>query len=230
VYYFNLLLWHKIQHGENPLLSSVTRGGILVAAGILMLVFSLFFFAIKTQHRKTYFRTMIMIVAGFTGITLHVVLLLVFQTMFGSIYEMVGLMIALQMLGLAIGAALFTLMILRWSQNLIVSIHLALLFLFLSGLPFLLPLAFKSHSFLLISFLMAISGVWVGIIFAAVNSSFLQTSHSLGWIYAADLLGSALGALVSCSILFPLLGIKLTVWLLAGFLLILLIACRIVRI
>jgi len=164
--------------------------------------------------------------AGFAASTLEVVLLLGFQTLYGSVYRQVGLVVAVFMAGLAAGAA--------WGIR--KSAEAA------GGrraLP-VLGFAIATLAALLPVFLTA-----VGILDAASRSSILGQGLILGLtfvlailigapfplaaafdpgepqavasrLYAADLAGAACGALLASAILIPLLGVVAVCLITAG--------------
>jgi predicted membrane-bound spermidine synthase len=64
-----------------------------------------------------------------------------------------------------------------------------------------------------------IGGGLVGMLFGIVNRLYLQNSQDIGSIYAFDVLGSSIGALTTCSVLLPVLGIQETTIFISLFLL-----------
>jgi len=129
-----------------------------------------------------------------------------FQVTFGSIYEMVGAVVALNMLGLAGGACLISkagrerneMILLRWSV--------------LSVIVFLVVLtpimtALSSLRFLLLTLLLVfLAGGLTGALYSSINRLFLRDSSSVGSVYALDVFGASLGSLLVFSILLPVLG------------------------
>ena len=139
---------------------------------------------------------------------LNLLFLLNFQETFGSIYEMVGAMIAANMFGLTLGVLIISRLIRKYKQNtLLLAVLIALI-----GVVLLLP---KLLDFLLIAqlvpitlFVTIISDGLIGMLFGLVNQIYLQSSSNVGSIYAFDVFGSSIGALMTCSVLLPVLGIQ----------------------
>jgi len=57
-------------------------------------------------------------------------------------------------------------------------------------------------------FATALSGGLIGMLFGIVNRFYLTSSSKVGSVYAFDVFGSSLGALTTCSVLLPVLGIQ----------------------
>jgi len=55
-----------------------------------------------------------------------------------------------------------------------------------------------------------ISGGFIGILFGLVNRLFLEDTSNVGSVYAFDIFGSAVGALTTCTVVLPVLGIQET--------------------
>ncbi len=157
-------------------------------------------------------------VTGFTASSASFLLMMAFQALYGYIYLMSGLMISLFMLGLALGCLLYTVLLKReatptpaWIQVLI-GAYIILILMFLLG--------YKSITgsreilaalFLLLSM---ISGFFTGFQFAALASdSEGEVRPVAAGIYSAELAGSALGMLLTATLLLPLGG---PVWLCLG--------------
>ncbi len=153
--------------------------------------------------------------AGFAASTLEVVLLVVFQAYYGSVYQQVGLIVASFMAGLTAGAVIAnrtpaTHAPARTRNLSIVIIVLA------TACAFLLPdLAAMNRSL----------GVWTGqaiiltvafLLAGLVGAQFAYASiapptacrHTAPRIFSADLIGASVGALATSAILLPLLGVE----------------------
>ena len=208
-YYFDLLLWNRFLHGDNRFFSSISRTGIFVvgalAVGILFIIL-----VRRRQIEKRERNALAIIIAcgGMIGMALNLLLLLNFQETFGSIYEMLGAMSAVFMLGLALGA----MFIVRITQNhkmkfilLVVLIALVSLVLLL---PHLLHFLLRMHSMPFTLIITMSCGGLIGMLFGIVNRLYSHRATDLGSIYAYDVFGSSVGALIACSLLLPVLGIQ----------------------
>ena len=200
-YYYDLLLWNRFLQGDNRFFSYITRFWIFTAggvgSGIIMLLIILRWR--QPEKQKQFALAAIVAICGMTGMALNLLFLLNFQETFGSIYEMVGAMIAANMFGLAMGTLVISRLIRKYKQN---TLLLAVLIV-LIGVVLLLP---KLLDFLLLAqlipitlFVMIISGGLIGMLFGLVNQIYLQSSTNVGSIYAFDVFGSSIGALITCS-------------------------------
>jgi spermidine synthase len=200
-YYFDLLLWNQFLQGNNRFFLYITRFWIFVAGGVgsgLMLLLILLQWRQPEKQKRTTLAAIIA-VCGMTGMALNLLFLLNFQEAFGSIYEMVGAMIAANMLGLALGTLVAVLITL-------ISVMLLL--------PKLLDFLLFAQLIPITLIVTMVSGGLIGIIFGLVNQIYLHSSLNVGSIYAFDVFGSSVGALTTCSVLLPVLGIqKLTLFL-----------------
>jgi len=222
-YYFDLVLWNKLMKENTTLLewiSDIRLTSFFIPLIILTLAVIVLILK-KRESAKRITATFVMSVAGFTSMVLSLLCIFNFQTIFGSIYEMVGTLIASFMAGLAIGgfAGVGVLKKTTQHQRMLV-ILLSTTLLFCLSLPFLLNLLITFRSLLASWALTLLAGVFIGALFSTTNELFLSNSSEkkLGTIYAADLFGSCISAVVSSSILVPILGVQDTSFLLAGLL------------
>ncbi len=193
-------------------LSYFRQNYTLIGGMILMLlVFS--FLAIDRVNAGVF-------AAGFTAASTEIILLLGFQITFGFVYQALGVLIMVFMLGLAIGAASRKIL---FKENhprnyLLIQLFMAavvtLILLFISLVPFLeLPDAIIFTTFLL--FVLGIAFL-TGLVFsyaAMISKGGIDKVAASN--YAIDLYGSALGALLTAVVLLPLIGIKMTLVILA---------------
>lgn len=222
-YYFDLVLWNKLMK-ENTTLLEWISGMRMTSYLIPLLVLAVTVVVLVLLRRERGHRitaTYVMFIAGFTGMAVSLLCMLNFQTIFGSIYEMVGTLIASFMAGLAIGGFAGVGALRRTKRHELVLVALLLTtLLFCLGLPYLLDLLITVRSLLASWTVTLLAGVFIGALFSTTNELYLShsTEKRLGTIYAADLLGSCISAVVSSSILVPLLGVRDTSLLLAGML------------
>ena len=209
-YYFDLLLWNRFLQGDNQFFSFITRFWIFVAGGVGSGLMLLLIFSQQRQKQKQKQTILFVIIAicGMSGMALNLLFLLNFQETFGSIYEMVGAMIAANMLGLALGTLVALWLSRKYDQKILLLVVLTTLIGFLLLLPKLLDFLLLAH-FIPITLVVTIfSGGLIGIIFGLVNRLYLYSSPNIGNIYAFDVFGSSTGALITCSVLLPVLGIQ----------------------
>lgn len=161
----------------------------------------------------------LMFIQGFTWMGLEIILILSFQFIYGFVFEKIALVISLFMFGLAQGAFLLNYLgQKRKPYSLLIKIQIAALIYFL-----LLASAFKMITKFSLSptiintifwVLVILAGFLDGAYFPLLNKIFLQKTKRklarLGTIYAADILGSAIGAFLPSVFLIPILGIYQT--------------------
>jgi spermidine synthase len=150
-----------------------------------------------------------MYTTGLTASSLEMLVLFVFQIIFGYLYAAAGIIFAIFMAGLALGSwigmpaskELYKIKILQW-----IMVFLAIL------VPLFLTLLVKINLniitypalFVLIFTPALITGLQFSLMLGALGNG--QPGYT-GYLYGADLLGSALGFLVVSTLLVPLLGI-----------------------
>ena len=158
--------------------------------------------------------------AGFTAASLEVILLLVYQVWFGSIYLETSLFFAVFMTGLAVGSYREPEVERNPAKRyFLFQFALAALALFFLILPALTGVIAVSEDVVRILFFLLVFAVAfvVGNIFQLAaklqNTGFRQIS---GKSYSIDLAGSALGAFITVIVLLPLAGLVFTSLILAG--------------
>jgi spermidine synthase len=174
--------------------------------------------------------------SGFAGMGLGVVLLIAFQVCYGYVYQQVGLIITGFMVGAAVGAA--------WSvrsgvdaSRLMFRLDALLAVAAFLLVPLLLGLRASESSFLqtvspplIFPLLNGIVGFLAGAQFPpAAKLSFRGVEETAGNLYAVDLLGACLGALLVSAFCVPLVGIAATCALLGGIKIMTAIALRVRR-
>jgi len=192
---------------------SYFRQNYTLIGGMIFMLVVLTFLAINRVNAGIF-------AAGFTTSSTEVILLLGFQITFGFVYQALGVMIMVFMLGLALGAASRKLLFRKHPLRnylliqLLLAAFVILTLLFITLVPFLKQTdAFVFSAFLLLSF--GISYI-TGLVFSfAALISKGGTEKVTASNYAVDLYGSALGALLTGVVLLPLLGITLSLALLA---------------
>ncbi|HSW35408.1 MAG TPA: hypothetical protein VLH18_02280, partial [Candidatus Limnocylindrales bacterium] len=152
---------------------------------------------------------------GFSTMVLQIALLFSFQSVFGFVYEIVGLIVAIFMLGLALGA-LFTNRYLMARANINTLAGTQLLIVILSIIiAVLLPAAaavqFPSIVFVLFSALTFTAGLINGIGFPLSTACYMKLNghaeKSAGIVYSVELSGACIGAALASVVVVPILGI-----------------------
>ncbi len=193
-YLYNLMLWAEA-HGRlfNKILDagSFRIMAILAAAALLGGAIAL------GKRRVVYFS---IFTTGYASMSLSVIIILAYQAAFGYVYESIGLLIAVFMLGMAAGSIVG-----RANSHPLNSLRgaeAAAAVLFAAG-------AFLPHAAIFFYLLNLLCGVVAGMAFAfASGFASGNDTEEAGRLYAADLAGSCAGALVSSLALVPLAGVQ----------------------
>ncbi|HHT9154362.1 MAG TPA: hypothetical protein ACFYD5_00960 [Candidatus Tripitaka sp. YC43] len=249
-YFFNLLLWEQFAGGQlMPVLHAMSRVKLwyfFVAFGAFLLVRLLMVRllppSIKRQRR---FNCLLAIATtGFAGIVLEIILIFSFQNVYGYIYERIGLIVALFMMGLALGGYLSNTVILKgqrdcsrvlmWIVMGVVSYSLILIPI-LRWFP-----ATMSGSEALFMFLVVIPGLLTGMEFPIASKLYMEevasaSSASLragsgglptkaaemgftaGILDSVDHAGAFAGAILVGVVLLPVLGVEGACWVAGAF-------------
>lgn len=173
---------------------------LMASTGIIifLLLLSLLVFLCSISSLTGYGECGVLVAVGATGISLQLVLLLLFQSTFGMLYGAIGMMIALFMAGCATGALSTTSV--KPSKRNILLVLICYGGLLLSTVAFSVHLRSGIIGFLLFFLLNAVSGFLVGFNFGLVVQ---RIRASLA--YGVDLLGAAAGT-ISSFFLIPIAG------------------------
>jgi len=238
-YYFNLILWGRFS-GSRIAAALVKIKDVklqYLLAGILVLLAArLFYRAASRREQALHRRTDTLLAIGTTGMAamgLEVVLLLAFQSIYGYVYEKIGIIVAVFMAGLAVGG-LIGARIARggvphvpdsqppgarqgdaanWAFTLTITEMMVAAFAALTPLAlwWLAGLGARPHIESAFMGLVAIGGLLTGLEFPIAGKAYLATGAgagiSAGMVDSADHMGAAAGAAVAGVLLVPLLGI-----------------------
>lgn len=178
----------------------------MLAAGIVILVLLfLIFFSLNRISLGLF-------TGGFTASSLELLILISFQVIYGYVFLATGIILALFMAGIALGAFSFNRMIPVPTEKKYIHIQVSLA-LFSLGFPFIIlalnlpgiPVIMVQVVFLLLTLTLSfITGLEFSL--ASVLGS-KDITLKMSTNYSADLFGSAIGAIVTTLILLPFLGI-----------------------
>ncbi len=149
---------------------------------------------------------------GFAASAFEVIILITFQIIYGYVYQMIGIIIMLFMAGLATGSLVINKQPRFYSVKYFLKIQF-LLIVFSFALPFILLILNKSENiFFMVQgiffLLIFIVGTLTGSLYTIASKiSSGKIEHIASETYGADLMGSAIGALLLSAFLLPLLGI-----------------------
>jgi spermidine synthase len=154
----------------------------------------------------------------------NLAIIFTFQTFYGYLYHLIGLLIALFMFGVATSSFYITRRLDGMGRDFFLFLKIEIVMIVFS---FLFPFVFSIPSryleepavshlvyalFLIMSF---VSGAWIGLQFPLATKIYLGTpakgetfGRTAGLLYGADLLGGFLGGLFGGILLLPILGLK----------------------
>lgn len=233
IHYFNKILgWYSGNNLEGifSFFSRITPMRIfilllLMVAGRIIYIFSRRS-GRKGRSRKCHVLTAV-VAAGFSGMSMELFYIYTFQNDSGYVYQFIGFIIALFMLGLPIGAAAAgKLIFLSGGED---RRHIIILLVTLTVLGIIILLFPSFHLFVRHLFLKKIltltaaimTGILVGSVFPTALTLLLKdekTGGPTGWIDASDHGGAAMGALVAGTILLPVLGLSASCLFISGIL------------
>ncbi len=233
-YYFNVVLWSAqfkpdyavwLRDAEHVDFRAVL-GTVL---GVLIFVAVLLAFVPAREKRTRSAAGFSMAATGFTLMGLQIFLLLAFQSIYGYVYSQLAILIALFMAGIALGSWLGLRRIRREERSAGRAVAFTQLLLALSApvLMLLVGLIAKvlgSAATWLVAqgvfpALAALSGILGGFQFPMTTAIYLHDGsgrRALGTLYAIDLMGGCVGALVLSGYLIPVFGFWKTAWLCAA--------------
>ncbi|GFP40288.1 spermine/spermidine synthase domain-containing protein, partial [Candidatus Hakubella thermalkaliphila] len=232
--YHNLALWNVMFYpGSRGFFNWISRMQLwwfLIPVGLLLTV------PISINWRRVSSRPMLLPVVlaimttGFAGMTFSLISFLAFQTLHGYLYQKIGILVAAFMLGLAFGGLSMNHIMNKLRRDILAlgKIELAI-----SGYAFLLPLILIllfAHLDKLPPFIPAEvplsllnwgAGFLVGLEFPLANKIYLGSKSGVGRVagtlYASDLCGAIVGAVLTSVFLIPILGISKTCLVIAMF-------------
>ena len=220
-YLYDMLIWHKMLRGENRFYKLLSHSRQVLLVIIMVLLLGIFIFASIKRKPFGSRRIRIYVAAGavgFAGMVLNVILIVIFQTLFGYIYSWIGVAIAFFMAGTALASSVVN----RYLPEL--NVHrILLLLLLLTTMTCLLILPAASiishlHSEMLYLFVVLFCGGLVGAAFPLLCRLYLLSTGqtNLGGIYAADLFGGSVGVLLISGLFVPVYGFWITLLMTAG--------------
>ncbi len=233
-YYFNVMLWSA---QFNPVYAGWLRAAALVNYTIILGATLIVLLAMATlmayvparEQRVRAAAGYCMAATGFTLMALQIIMLLAFQSIYGYVYHQLAILVALCMAGIALGSWLGMRRTRRENippyravatTQLLLAISAPVLMLVVSLLA---KLSGMTASWLaaqcIFPALAALCGMLGGYQFPMATAIYLHDANGrrrLGVLYAIDLLGGCMGALVLSGYLIPVFGFWKTAWLCAA--------------
>jgi len=202
-YLYNLMVWAEMHGGRllNTLLEAKVR---YIAAA----VFAAFLALAAAFRKKNEAAAFSVFTTGYSTMAFSLVIILAYQATYGYVYEMIGLLTAVFMAGMAAGArmaggAANQLQRLKYLEAGAIALFLAAAFFLRSEFLFYL-LNFLCGMTAGMQFVTAVQQVGGGRTPVAAQ----EQASIAGKLYGLDLAGSLLGALLASVLLVPLLGLQ----------------------
>ena len=223
--YYGISYWHAL---FSPQLTGVISflGRLNLWTLILLITgISLVFFVIVrwTGKGDRVVIPIVIAVTGFTGMTIDIVMIFAFQSLYGYVYHWIGLFITAFMAGLSLGGFLMTRRLsgITKEKRTLLRLEIAMV-IFWILVPVILSGLYANFSSAIISrwtqglllLLNAVGGFLVGSQFPLANRMLLEGRGKLkgyaGILYASDLVGAFLGSIVVSVVLIPVMGMTQT--------------------
>ena len=233
-YYFDVVLWStQFKEGYSRWFRSAAHVDftrVITAVLVPLLLVAILLASVSTREKRARFASVYCAATtGFTLIALQIVLLLAFQSIYGYVYYQLAILIGLCMAGIAFGSWLSIRRTPVSDRPPCRAMAMTQFMLALSGpaLIFVVAMLAKISGVattwlaaeLVFPALAALTGILGGYQFPIATQIYLHGRNSrlrLGTLYAIDLLGGCLGALVVSSYLIPVFGFWKTAWLCAA--------------
>lgn len=222
-YLYDLILWGRYFSPVTGKILEFVKGinkKMLLALTLIALLIGMSTRLLGKMKSRRIIIGLIVLLGGFIEIVLEFLLVLCFQIFYGYAYLQLGILITGFMVGLTIGSALMTHTMDKLKDAYKTLMLIQCIYLLY---PALLIIVFKGfniftwHSHLVEAYFIlfaTIAGFIGGIQFPIATKLFLSKTQKwkgdAGLLYGLDLVGSGAGALLSSSLLVPLLGIEFT--------------------
>ena len=220
--FYSVSHWNALLAPSIRWLFQLFEGISLKTIVLLFVIFLLLYFIVPSKRRQS-FRggiPLAIFTTGFAGMIFELMLIFIYQSIYGHVFSWISLLVAAFMAGAACGAMLISTVMNRINDcyKFFARIELAIIcfsmgFLLIVFIPnvnlggadaFFLFRAL----FLVLSF---ISGLLIGSQFPLANKLYLRDDTSLtttaGTLYSADLLGGWFGGVLGAVVLLPVLGL-----------------------
>ena len=178
----------------------------------VLIILRLFYIArTKNQnHASSFDSSFLVFSAGWLGIGTVIMLMYLYQTMFGSLYLYIGVISSLFMIGLTVGAVLIQYLPGRLHQKLFMAVPVHAILLITVAY---MPTDFWTHqSFAVIFFLCGLcSGAYFPIAAGQLAEGDFETGFAGAKLEMADHIGASIGSFATGLVLVPVLGTKGTI-------------------
>ncbi len=221
-YFYSLLLWGDLTRSEQAeQLAGLMRvephwiAWPVVGVLLLMVVLRLFSRQALAAPERRLAVGLAVFSTGMATMAMQIALLFAFQSQYGFVYEMIGLIVALFMAGLATGTAIAQRWITDRANLTILARVQGLITLFALSIALLLPLSSQmpggASIFVFFACLTFVSGLLNGVDFPLATEAFRainqRAERSAGLVYGIELAGACMGAALASALVAPIMGI-----------------------
>lgn len=221
-FFLNLLVMARHTHSYLPdfFKTAVFAGGSKFVIPILLFVLARIWFIFKieniTQKRLLFNSKLFQFLSGFLGFSFHLTLIFLFQNRFGTIFQLIGMVNAIFMFGLCLGAGIGKVFIKKFSAvKVIICVLIAEAVLFVAAYPLLVKLELgQGISFILFISFFLTSGILTGSSYPLSAKMLENNKAALDYtasnLELLDYWGAAVAGLLSGLFILPVLGIAKT--------------------
>jgi spermidine synthase len=218
-YFHNLMIWLKISGMEGKGLSRLTktiRLPIILAVLLFMITTRVIYLSAKRPMGRRVIRShglLLLAVTGFTAMSLEIIIMIIFQSSFGYLYEKVGLIVSSFMAGLVAGGILSTKYLPPTHEETMKKLMYVQFFFLIFLLLWILYFVLQPGRYneVIIYLATMAFGTFAGFEFPLVGHMLVISRHSVGrsagLADSLDHVGAAAGSFVTGIVLIPALGI-----------------------
>jgi len=235
-YLYNLIIWNMLAGlGDGRILLPVLQsGGLVIAAVLICATLLAVACALVARRPARPLQPVCLWIIGTTGcagMAAELVLILMFQNLYGYVYERIGIIAALYMLGLALGGQAMRRRLQDRGRASITGVlalegllGAAVLGVALLTSPALTALAEQLGSpampeaayYGMVLVIGLVAGMEFPLVGHALICSGTEGGRAAGWVDAVDHIGAGCGALLTGTLCMPLLGAQATCFIMAG--------------
>ena len=191
----------------NRSISFINRESLIVY--FVVIVLGIFLVSRKSNRWK---RFVLITAAGFIGMVLEIILILLYQNTNGILFRDIGLLLTAFMVGLSLGAfivnKLFETLKNKTNSRRFIGILLATVFSLLNIIVYLFIKVDLMNNLFIISSMLLFDGICVAGIFSFTSLNNVENQQTIiSLLYAADLIGGGLGSIIASLILIPVYGL-----------------------
>jgi spermidine synthase len=198
----------NLAYSENPLMKIGNLKSQSEIYIVLIIVIGIFFIARKFIGMK---RFVFVLAAGFIGMILEIILILLYQNKNGILFRDIGILLMMFMVGLSVGSLcvnkFFVKIYNQKKENRILGTSLLLGFALLTVIVYFFIKADLIANLVFISAVLLLDGMFVAGIFSFVSLYKVENQQAvISQLYTADLIGGSLGSLLASLVLIPVFG------------------------